>query len=267
MNRGELVRIFRSFQNPVYASLLEDRSKLSIERDGFAARASQAEAALARASGNLKPGADVTLTTLEGNYQRAQQNVASIESQVSQSRINAKETTSAGALRVIDEAANADGPVGTNRKLFLGLGFMLSLVLGIGFVITLDSLDNRIRTNIDVEQMLEMPVTALIPSAGNRPDMALARITYTDPLSPIAEAYRFLRTDLLLASQLVDAKTVMIATAKPGQGGTNTVANLATSLASGWQACCARGFGHEASEPAPLLQDRQQCGLEQYSLE
>jgi capsular exopolysaccharide synthesis family protein len=62
-------------------------------------------------------------------------------------------------------------------------------------------------------------------------DSGLARVTHTDPLSPLSEAYRFLRTDLLLSTQATDAKAIMVATAKPGQGGTSTVANLGISLA------------------------------------
>ncbi|HEY3297817.1 MAG TPA: polysaccharide biosynthesis tyrosine autokinase [Armatimonadota bacterium] len=229
--QGKVSRNVTVIRNPVYESLLADRARISYERDGLAARAAQANAAVARVTSDLKPGTDVTLMTLENNYQRAQQNLTTIESQVSQSRINVKETTSTGAIRVIDQAEAAVGPIGTNRRLFMLLGMMLSLILGVGVAMTLESLDNRIRSNIDLESLLDLPVTALIPNAGNRSDTALARITYTDPLSPIAEAYRFLRTDILLSSQLMNAKTIMIATAKPGQGGTNTVANLAISLA------------------------------------
>jgi capsular exopolysaccharide synthesis family protein len=51
------------------------------------------------------------------------------------------------------------------------------------------------------------------------------------PSSPYAEAYRFLRTDLLFTSQDQPLQTLCVVTPKPGQGGTTTIANLAIALA------------------------------------
>lgn len=228
---GKIQRNIQVIRNPIYEELSQERAKLAYEKDGLAAKASQIDSFVARANHDFKPGTDVTLMTLESDFQRAQQHFTNLQTQVSQSRINVKETTASGAIRVIDEAKQAEGPVGTNKKMFFILGTLMSLVIAIGLAVTLDALDNRIKTNLDLENLLDLPVTALIPSAGNRADTTLARITYTDPLSPIAEAYRFLRTDVLLSSQITGVKSIMVATAKPGQGGTNTVSNLAISLA------------------------------------
>ena len=229
--RGKLKTTTEVVRNPVYESLLQQRSTLSADRDGLAAQVSQLESAAAHASGALKPGVDVNLARLEGEFLAAQTSYASLESQLNQARLNEKETTATGAIRVIDEAVSAIGPLGVNRWAYMLLGAILSTVVGVGLAITLDSLDNRIRTTPDVERLLGLPVTALIPTSLDSTDTGLARVVYTQPLSPIAEAYRFLRTDLLLSSEAVGAKSIMVATAKPGQGGTCTVANLGISLA------------------------------------
>ena len=218
-------------RNPVYESLLQERSRLAFERDGAAARLGQLEASVARTSRELKPGADVSLVRLESEFQAAQTAYNNLNNQLNQARINEKETTATGAIRIVDEAERAEGPIGINKIMYLLLGAMLSLIVGVGLAVTLESMDNRIRTNLDVERLLGLPVTALIPSSFDAADSGLARITYTDPLSPIAEAYRFLRTDLMLSTQSTDARSIMVATAKPGQGGTVTVANLGISLA------------------------------------
>jgi capsular exopolysaccharide synthesis family protein len=56
------------------------------------------------------------------------------------------------------------------------------------------------------------------------------------PSSPHAESYRFLGTDILLSANGDHPyKTLMVATAKPGQGGTSTVCNLAITLAQAGQ--------------------------------
>ena len=229
--RGKLKTTTQVVRNPVYESLLQQRSTLAAERDGLAAQLGQLEAAAARASGALKPGVDINLSRLEGEFLTAQTAYNTIFTQLSQARLNEKETTATGAIRVIDEAVHADGPLGVNRWAYMLLGAILSLVVGAGLAITLDSVDNRIRTNLDVEHLLGLPVTALIPRSLDASDSGLARAVYTQPLSPISEAYRFLRTDLLLSSEIIGAKSIMVATAKPGQGGTCTVANLGISLA------------------------------------
>ena len=229
--RGKLKTSVIVTRNPVYESLLQVRSTLAYERDGLVAKVSQLNSTVGRASEDLKPGTDVNLARLENEFQTAQTAYNDLQAQLNQARINEKETTATGAMRVVDEAVRAEGPIGINRWAYLLLGAMLSLVVGCGLAITLESLDNKIKTNVDVERLLGLPVTALIPRSVDPADSGLARITYTDPLSPISEAYRFLRTDVLFSAQSTDAKTIMVATAKPGQGGTSTIANLGISLA------------------------------------
>ena len=229
--KGKLKTSVSVIRNPVYDGLLQQRSQLASERDGLAAKVSQLEGAVARTSSTLRPGSDVSLARLEAAFQSAQLNFNNIQTQLNQARINEKETIGTGAIRIIDEAAQAEGPIGTSRLAYLLLGALLSFVVGAGIAITLESLDNRLKSTFDVEKLLGLPVTALIPRSLGPGDSALARVTYTEPLSPVAEAYRFLRTDLLLCTETSGAKTIMVATAKPGQGGTVTVANLGISLA------------------------------------
>lgn len=229
--KGKLKTSVSVIRNPVYDGLLQQRSQLASERDGLAAKVAQLEGAVSRSASTLRPGSDVNLARLEAAFQSAQLNFNNIQTQLNQARINEKETIGTGAIRIIDEAAQAEGPIGTSRLAYLVLGALLSFVVGAGIAVTLESLDNRLKSTFDVEKLLGLPVTALIPRSLGPGDSALARVTYTEPLSPVAEAYRFLRTDLLLCAETSGAKTIMVATAKPGQGGTVTVANLGISLA------------------------------------
>ncbi len=57
------------------------------------------------------------------------------------------------------------------------------------------------------------------------------RMIVSDPLSPVAESYRLLRTDLLFSADDKPFKSIMGATSKPGQGATTTICNLAVALA------------------------------------
>jgi len=217
--------------NPIRQKLLESRSQLEADSRGYAARVGQLRAAVARARGSLMPGEDVRLARLQQEFLDAQTASSNIKQKLNQARLDEKDTTETGAIRIVDRAAAAVGPIGRGMGSYLAMGLVLSLIVGVGLALTMDALDNRIRSHIDVEQLLSLPVNALIPSMVGRNAPALPRITYLDPLSPLAEAYRFLRTDLLLTAAESGAQAVMVATAKPGQGGTTTAANLAISLA------------------------------------
>lgn len=217
--------------NPIRQSLLAQKSQLESDVKGFSARVSQLDAALERAKGSLAPGEDVKLQRLQQEFLDSQARCSAVKERLNQARLDEKDTSATGAIRLVDKAVAARGPIGKSRSSYLVMGLILSLIVGVGLVLMLETLDNRIRSNVDVEQLLSLPVNALIPSMTGRNAPALPKITYLDPLSPLAEAYRFLRTDLLLTAAESGCQTIMVATAKPGQGGTTTIANLAISLA------------------------------------
>ena len=64
---------------------------------------------------------------------------------------------------------------------------------------------------------------------GSNPSTALALVT--DVRSPIAEAYRHLRTSLLLSSAGNPPKTILITSSQPSEGKTTTAINTAFMLA------------------------------------
>jgi len=120
------------------------------------------------------------------------------------------------------------GPGLASLLVYAGL---LSLIIGIGVVVGLDSLDNRIQTVGDAEKLLGMPVSAVIPEMSETDPRVRTRMIVSDPLSPVAESYRLLRTDLLFSADDKPFKSIMGATSKPGQGATTTICNLAVALA------------------------------------
>ena len=58
-------------------------------------------------------------------------------------------------------------------------------------------------------------------------------ITLTDPRSPISEAYRTLRTNLSFTSLDRPLRTLVVTSAAPNEGKSETVANLAVTMAQG----------------------------------
>ena len=135
-------------------------------------------------------------------------------------------------------------PVGPPRLRNIIIAFLLSLAGGIGLAFLLDFLDDTVKSVEDVDRYIHLPALALIPAgrdrripglragpppAGASNTTALAMIT--DVRSPITEAYRHLRTSLLLSSAGKPPKTILITSSQPAEGKTTTGINTAFMLA------------------------------------
>jgi polysaccharide biosynthesis transport protein len=150
----------------------------------------------------------------------------------------------AGNVSMVEEARVPREPIGPARGRNIAIALMLSLGVGIGLAFLLDYLDDTLKSVEDVDRHLHLPTLALIPapreqrrllarggaaSAPGNTTTALALID--DARSPVAEAYRHLRTSLLLSSAGQPPRTVLVTSSQPSEGKTTTVVNIATMLA------------------------------------
>ena len=117
---------------------------------------------------------------------------------------------------------------------------------GIGLSFLLDYLDDSIRTSDDIGRNLGLPTLALIPhqEAMSKKELteleegevnesvhSLALIALKDTRSPVAEAYRHLRTSLLFSSAGNPPQTILVTSSQPSEGKTTTAINTAVALA------------------------------------
>ncbi|HEY8204325.1 MAG TPA: polysaccharide biosynthesis tyrosine autokinase [Pyrinomonadaceae bacterium] len=133
-------------------------------------------------------------------------------------------------------------PIGPARLRTIIVAFLLSLMAGIGLAFLLDFLDDSVKSLDDIDRYIHLPALALIPAARNEkgrlpapadaaPNPSTALALVTDARSPIAEAYRHLRTSLLLSSAGNPPKTILITSSQPSEGKTTTAINTAFMLA------------------------------------
>jgi capsular exopolysaccharide synthesis family protein len=132
------------------------------------------------------------------------------------------------------------GPPRT-RNIFIAL--ILALGAGIGLAFLLDYLDDSLKSVDDVDRYLHLPALALIPASRSEslrlksknapPDdnEVTAMVLVNDARSPVAEAYRHLRTSLLLSSAGQPPKTILVTSSQPSEGKTTTAVNTAVMLA------------------------------------
>ncbi len=111
------------------------------------------------------------------------------------------------------------------------------LVLTTGLVFLLDHLDDTLRHPENIEQTLHLSALATIPSVRGRAlSKALRKgvpITALQPMSPLSEAYRMLRTNVHVASVDNGVKSLLITSSIPKEGKTTILANLAVVMAQG----------------------------------
>jgi capsular exopolysaccharide synthesis family protein len=170
------------------------------------------------------------------------------------SRIKEMEVTAAlraSNVSVIDQAIPPVKPVRPRKALSLLLSAMLGLTGGVGLAFVVEHYNNTLRTTQEVERYLRLPNLGIIPdfvssawrsSPSSQPASSDARrldgfatqagfVLAHDPFSITTEAYRMLRTTLLLAPAETPPKTLLFTSGIHGEGKTVTAVNTAAILA------------------------------------
>lgn len=131
-------------------------------------------------------------------------------------------------LSRVRDAEPALTPSSPNLPLNLALGVLIGLALGIATAVLRTVLDNRVRTPRDAEQITGAPGIGAIAFDAKAKERPL--IVHADPLSPRAESFRALRTNL----QFLDMggrSSFVVTSSIPSEGKTSTTINLAIALA------------------------------------
>jgi tyrosine-protein kinase len=130
---------------------------------------------------------------------------------------------------VTSPAAVPSDPVSPRKTLYLALGGLLGLILGIGAAVLREKLDKRIRTADDAARIARAPVLGGIaedPEAAARP-----LIMVEEPASIAAEAYRRLRTNLRAVTASHDPQSFVVSSAVASEGKTLVAGNLGIAFA------------------------------------
>jgi capsular exopolysaccharide synthesis family protein len=155
-------------------------------------------------------------------------------------------------ISIVDYALTPDSPVGPNRARTVIAAFFLAIGLGLGLALFFEYLDDTVHSTEEVERVLHLPALAVIPSVGSGArrrvlpgisgSTALQKqngngngnselLMNVDSRSPLAEAYRHLRTSVLLSTAGRAPRSLLVTSSLPGEGKTTTAVNTAVSLA------------------------------------
>lgn len=134
-------------------------------------------------------------------------------------------------ISVFDYAIAPDKPIGPKRWQGILLALLFSLPCGIGLVLLLEYLNDSIRSIDDVEKLLRLPALAAIPAVKSGRSGRSALLLSDKSMPAAAEAYRQLRTAVLLSTPGRAPRTMLVTSSVPGEGKTTSSVNLAISLA------------------------------------
>lgn len=114
----------------------------------------------------LSPSIEQQYKALTRDYQTALDNYNDLARKRTQSTMatDLERDQEAEQFRIMDAASLPGAPSFPNRTLFGAGGFGAGLCLGMGIAFLLELRDTTLRTEIDVERALELPVLAMVPA-------------------------------------------------------------------------------------------------------
>ena len=144
----------------------------------------------------------------------------------------------ASNIQVVDQAERPTKPFKPNKELNLLLASVVGLFLGVGLAFFLEHLDDTVKTPEDLEGLIQLPSFGIVPEAAHERRKLLDSnnscpvelITSGHPKSMLSEAYRSIRTSILLSTSGKPPRTIAISSPNPGEGKTTTVINTAIAL-------------------------------------
>jgi polysaccharide biosynthesis transport protein len=181
-------------------------------------------------------------------YQRRQRDLETLKQLYEGLQQAGKEAALSAALagmdvHVLDAAAPPRMPLRPRPARDVPLGALTGLLLGVGLAFVRTWADSSLRTPQDAQSISNTPLLAMIPSVPQRRvnsvGVRLARGERgwhridggSAPEPQLAEAFRALRTSVLLSDTTQTPRVLLVTSSLPGEGKTTVAANLAISLA------------------------------------
>jgi polysaccharide biosynthesis transport protein len=151
-------------------------------------------------------------------------------------------------IRIVDPAMIPNDPSRPAKARNVALAFLVGLVGGIGLAVLREYMDNTVKTPDDIETLARLPLLAVVPAfddsrgdgtrrrnlneaIGNGQTRHVELVAQHLPKSQVSEAFRALRTALLLSQAGRPPQVILVTSGLPREGKTTAAANLAVTLA------------------------------------
>ena len=195
---------------------------------------------------------EIQLIQLKRNVSIAEEVYMMFKTKYEEARI--LEAEKARDVTIVEPASLPSNPVSPNKNFNFVIGILSGLLFGLIMAFVTESFDTSIGRLDDIEELTKVPILGIIPSTslekGRRVFKTLFKrrkqiseeeqlherlVSLFEPTSVVAEAYKTLRTHLDLIGLRKVGNSVVITSASPEEGKTQTLANLGIAIAQSGQ--------------------------------
>ncbi len=145
-------------------------------------------------------------------------------------------------IRVLDPPYLPGEPIEPKKRKNLSVGAVAGIFAGLSLAFLLEVMDTTIKSAEEIEKGLGLPLFGVIPAfpfgrgkKGRKEKRRAMTAQYLsenmESRSPVAEAYRSLRTNIQFGMLKEGAKAFLITSPGPGEGKSTTISNLGIVLA------------------------------------
>ena len=153
------------------------------------------------------------------------------------------EAAEIGDVSILDPAITPQLPTNsTNRVKIMSIGLLMGLILGVFGTFIVEYLDTSVKSEEDIKSNLNIPVLGISPQIAfdekyefldykKAKEVDSILVTHDYSPTPIGEAYRALRTNLMFSRRTGHNQTLIITSPQPGDGKSFTISNLSITMA------------------------------------
>lgn len=177
----------------------------------------------------LIPSAERDLINLERDFEINQK----VYSYLQEKRLEASIAKSAimPSSNVIDPAIPNYGAIAPNRNSVYLTSFIISFLVGIGFILLARLLNQKVFDKETVEMITSVPIIGVIRNFPGTIDKNSSQIlSLSNPKSMFSESVRSVRTNLSFIASDIASKMICVTSEVSGEGKSFTVINLASTL-------------------------------------
>ena len=150
--------------------------------------------------------------------------------------LNVTEDVGALNISILEVARPEEDPSRPDKSRIMAMALVLGLMLGVGLALVLDWKDQRLRSADEITAILGIPVLGTVPTMhGKESIVERGQQVRQDPTSPVAEAYKTIRTAVYFGVPDGEARTLLVTSPAPGDGKTTLTSNLAIAMAQAGQ--------------------------------
>lgn len=228
-------------ERQVLAQLLADfRRAVTTKADSLGAAQTDLRAKLEKAIEILRQK-DAAINSLQAaavELEKIDKDIRSNEEFLGRMKLNYEEaklrTATSGistSIRIMDKPSVSDKPVNKSFTVNALAGLALGLFAGVGLVLLMGTLDDRLKSVRDIEGGLGVPVLGTVPKVSETagPDRAL--LARQDKDRQAAESVRAIYSAMKINPASAAGRVFLVTSTRPGEGKTFIATNLALAFA------------------------------------